>query len=82
MAEELAAMKPIWEPSTKSGYHSLTYGWLVSEIILRTTTKTLRQYFKEKMATPNEIDFFIGLPESEEQRVAEMVPFTKQKIKK
>ena len=81
MAEELAAMKPIWEPGTKSGYHSLTYGWLVSEIILRTTGKTLGQYFKEKIATPNEIDFFIGLPESEEQRVAEMVPFPKTENK-
>ena len=77
----ISCQKPIWEPGTKSGYHSLTYGWLVSEIILRTTGKTLGQYFKEKIATPNEIDFFIGLPESEEQRVAEMVPFPKTENK-
>ena len=41
MAEELAAMKPIWEPGTASGYHSMTYGWLTSELIIRVTGKTL-----------------------------------------
>ena len=30
MSEELAAMEPIWEPGTASGYHSMTYGWLTS----------------------------------------------------
>ena len=78
MATELAQMEPLWKPGTASGYHSLTYGWLASELIIRLTGKTLGTYFKDEIAIPNEIDFYIGLPESEEHRVAEMVPFPKQ----
>ena len=79
MAEELAQMTPIWEPGTASGYHSMTYGWLTSELIIRITGKTLGNYFKDEIGDPNQIDFHIGLPESEEYRVAEMVPFPKEK---
>ena len=79
MAEELAQMAPIWEPGTASGYHSMTYGWLTSELIIRITGKTLGNYFKDEIGDPNQIDFHIGLPESEEYRVAEMVPFPKEK---
>ncbi len=78
MATELAQMEPLWKPGTASGYHSLTYGWLASELIIRLTGKTLGTYFRDEIAIPNEIDFFIGLPESEEHRVAEMVPFPKK----
>ncbi|HJL95567.1 MAG TPA: serine hydrolase domain-containing protein, partial [SAR86 cluster bacterium] len=78
MAEELAAMKPIWEPGTASGYHSMTYGWLTSELIIRVTGKTLGTFYADEIGNPNEIDFFIGLPETEEKRVVEMVPFPKE----
>ena len=78
MAEELAAMKPIWEPGTASGYHSMTYGWLTSELILRVTGKTLGTFYADEIGNPNAIDFFIGLPETEEKRVVEMVPFPKE----
>ena len=78
MSNELAQMTPIWEPGTASGYHSMTYGWLTSELIIRITGKTLGNYFREEIANPNEIDFHIGLPESEEFRVAEMIPFPKE----
>jgi CubicO group peptidase (beta-lactamase class C family) len=78
MANELANMKPIWEPGTASGYHSMTFGWLTSELIIRVTGKTLGEYFREEIGDPNEIDFHIGLPESEEDRVAEMIPFPKE----
>ena len=62
MAEELAAMKPIWEPGTASGYHSMTYGWLTSELIIRVTGKTLGTFYADEIGNPNNIDFFIGLP--------------------
>ena len=78
MSNELAQMTPIWEPGTASGYHSMTYGWLTSELIIRITGKTLGNYFREEIANPNEIDFHIGLPASEEFRVAEMIPFPKE----
>ena len=77
MARELANMTPSWEPGTASGYHSLTYGWLVSELILRVTGKSLGTYFREEIAEPNEIDFYIGLPENKDEKVAEMIPFPK-----
>ena len=78
MAKELASMHPIWEPGTASGYHSMTYGWLVSELIIRVTGKTLGNYFKDNIGDPNQIDFHIGLPLAEEKRVAEMIPFPKE----
>ena len=75
MAEKLAGMTPIWEPGTASGYHSMTFGWLTSELILRVTGKSLGTFFREEVGDHHEIDFFIGLPESEDHRVAELVPF-------
>tara|TARA_Y100000768_G_scaffold118543_1_gene87541 strand:+ start:15599 stop:16729 length:1131 start_codon:yes stop_codon:yes gene_type:complete len=78
MADELAKMAPLWEPGTASGYHSMTYGWLTSELMLRIAGKTLGRYFREEIADSNEIDFYIGLPDDEEFRVAEMIPFPKE----
>ena len=75
MAEKLAGMTPIWEPGTASGYHSMTFGWLTSELMLRVTGKSLGTFFREEVGDQHEIDFFIGLPESEDHRVAELVPF-------
>ena len=75
MAVKLAGMTPIWEPGTASGYHSMTFGWLTSELILRVTGKSLGTFFREEVGDQHEIDFFIGLPESEDHRVAELVPF-------
>ena len=75
MAEKLAGMTPIWEPGTASGYHSMTFGWLTSELILRLTGKSLGTFFREEVGDRHDIDFFIGLPESEDHRVAELVPF-------
>ena len=78
MASKLAIMKPIWEPGTASGYHSMTFGWLTTELIKRVTGKTLGVYFREEIGNDRDIDFYIGLPESEENRVAEMIPFSKE----
>ena len=75
MSKKLAGMTPIWEPGTASGYHSMTFGWLTSELILRVTGKSLGTFFREEVGDQHEIDFFIGLPESEDHRVAELVPF-------
>ncbi len=75
MSEKLAGMTPIWEPGTASGYHSMTFGWLTSELILRLTGKSLGTFFREEVGDRHEIDFFIGLPESEDHRVAELIPF-------
>lgn len=74
MAERLAAQAPLWEPGSKSGYHALTVGILAGEVVARVTGKSIGTWFRENVARPFEIDFFIGLPASEDHRVAEMIP--------
>lgn len=76
MVEALAAQAPIWQPGTKHGYHAVTYGWLAGELLRRVDGRTLGRYFAEEIAAPLGLDFWIGLPESEEPRVAplEAVP--------
>ncbi len=76
MIEVLAAEAPWWEPGTANGYHPLTYGYLVGEVIRRISGKTPGAFFRDEVAAPLEADFHIGLPESEDDRVAEMVPPT------
>ncbi|MGV8995387.1 MAG: serine hydrolase domain-containing protein [Parvibaculaceae bacterium] len=73
MAERLAAQKPLWTPGSKSGYHALTVGILIGEVVARVTGKSIGTWFSENVARPHEVDFFIGLPESEDFRVAEMI---------
>jgi CubicO group peptidase (beta-lactamase class C family) len=72
--EFLEAEKPWWKPGTKLGYHTLTYGYLLGEIVRRVTGMTLGQFLHEEITVSLGIDFFIGLPEKEESRVAEIVP--------
>ena len=70
----LAAQKPWWEPGTKSGYHSSTFGNLLGELVRRITAKTLGTFFKEEVAEPLKADFHIGLPEEFDSRVGELIP--------
>jgi len=70
----LAAQAPYWEPGTASGYHALTQGYLVGEVIRRITGKTVGTVFREEIAGPLGADFHIGLPASEDARVAELIP--------
>ena len=51
-------------------YHSLTYGYLVGEVMRRITGKTVGRFFAEEVAGPLNLDLWIGLPEQEEHRVA------------
>jgi CubicO group peptidase (beta-lactamase class C family) len=69
----LEAQKPHWEPGTEHGYHATTYGWLVGEVIKRITGVSVGTYFRREIAEPLGIDFWIGLPASEEPRVATLV---------
>jgi CubicO group peptidase (beta-lactamase class C family) len=80
MIEVLAAEAPWWEPGTANGYHALTYGHLVGEVIRRISGKTPGVFFREEVAAPLGADFHIGLPESEDSRVADMVPPTTEEI--
>ncbi len=77
MAARLAAAEPLWTPGTRSGYHALTYAYLAGEVIKRVTGRSIGQFFQDEIAAPWEIDFFIGLPASEEPRIAEMIAASK-----
>ncbi|MBA4011142.1 MAG: serine hydrolase [Phenylobacterium sp.] len=70
----LAAQAPFWEPGTAPGYHGLTQGYLVGEVVRRITGKSLGTVFREEIAQPLNADFYIGLPASEDARVAELIP--------
>jgi len=70
----LAAQSPFWEPGTAPGYHALTQGYLVGEVIRRVTGKSIGTVFREEIAEPLNADFWIGLPASEDARVAELIP--------
>jgi CubicO group peptidase (beta-lactamase class C family) len=72
--EKLAAQEPYWEPGTATGYHAVTMGFLVGEVIRRVTGKSLGTVFREEIAQPLGADFWIGLPPSEDGRVAELIP--------
>src|SRR4051794_39929157 len=62
MGALLAAEEPWWEPGTAYGYHGLTFGYLVAEIVGRVTGSDLGTYFADEGARPLEMDLHIGLP--------------------
>ena len=70
----LAAQAPFWEPGTAPGYHALTQGYLVGEVVRRITGRSLGTVFREEIAGPLGADFHIGLPASEDHRVADLIP--------
>jgi CubicO group peptidase (beta-lactamase class C family) len=72
----LAAQEPYWEPGTASGYHAVTQGYLIGEVIRRITGRTLGTVFREEIAGPLGADFHIGLPATEDHRVADLIPPT------
>ena len=74
MTALLAAQAPYWEPGTAPGYHALTQGYLVGEVVRRITGRSLGTVFREEIAEPLGADFHIGLPASEDDRVAELIP--------
>jgi CubicO group peptidase (beta-lactamase class C family) len=72
MTAALAAETPWWEPGTAHGYHAVTFGWLVGEIVRRVTGEGFGRHFRETVARPLGLDFHVGLPDREHARVAEM----------
>lgn len=73
MVAALAAQTPVWEPGAAYGYHAHTFGWLVGELVRRVDGRGLGRFFAEEIAGPAGTDFWIGLPESEEDRLAPIV---------
>ena len=67
--------KPFWKPGKETGYHMMTTGWLIGEVIRRVTGKSLGEFFNNELREPYGLNYWIGLPEAENERVAEIVPF-------
>lgn len=70
----IEAQVPAWSLGEGHGYHARTFGALVDEPVRRLTGKTLGAYWREKIADPLDLDFWIGLPEKEWPRVAKLYP--------
>lgn len=70
LARRLAAEAPVWEPGTSHGYHAITIGVIEGELVRRITGRSIGAFLREEVARPLGADIWIGLPESEEHRVA------------
>ncbi|MGC1399427.1 serine hydrolase domain-containing protein [Candidatus Binatus sp.] len=73
MTTALAEQEPWWEPGTRHGYHALTFGWLVGEVIRRISGKTPGAYLRDEIAGPLGADFHIGLDAKHDARTANMI---------
>jgi len=70
----LAEQEPWWEPGTAHGYHAITFGWLVGEVVRQISGKSLGTYFRENFAEPLGIDCHIGTGPEHDARIAGLIP--------
>jgi CubicO group peptidase (beta-lactamase class C family) len=76
MVRLTAETKPFWEPGTRVGYHGLTIGWIIGELVRRVSGKTPGQFLRDEVTGPlGDLDCWIGLPEEHEPRVSRTVMF-------
>lgn len=66
---------PFWQPGTRNGYHAVTSAWTVGEMVRRSTGLRMGAFFQQEVAAPLGIEFWMGLPEAMEHRVAPVLPF-------
>jgi CubicO group peptidase (beta-lactamase class C family) len=66
----LEAQKPLWEPGTEHVYHSITFGYLIGELVRRISGKSLGTFFADEVAGPLGLNAWIGLPEEQEVKAA------------
>jgi CubicO group peptidase (beta-lactamase class C family) len=76
----LAAQTPRWEPGTAHGYHAITYGWLVGEVVRRVSGRSIGRFFAEEVAEPLGLDAYIGLPPEQHSRVATLLPMALDRL--
>lgn len=70
--DALEKQKPNWPPGDGHGYHARTFGFLIDELVRRIAGPAISEYWRKIFAGPLGLDIWIGLPESENQRVATM----------
>ncbi|MEU6208005.1 serine hydrolase domain-containing protein, partial [Micromonospora musae] len=79
----LEAQKPLWQPGTEHVYHSMTFGFLVGEVVRRISGKSLGTFFADEVARPLGLSAWIGLSENQEHRVARLhyaAPFSMEEL--
>jgi CubicO group peptidase (beta-lactamase class C family) len=74
MCAALAEQEPWWEPGTNHGYHALTFGWLVGELVRRISGMSVGTFFRKEIAEPLGLDCHIGLDARHDSRVADIIP--------
>jgi len=75
LVDALAAQAPLWEPGTGHGYHAVTFGHLVGEVIRRVSGQTVGDFVREHVAGPVGAEFHIGVPDDALDRVAPLLEF-------
>jgi CubicO group peptidase (beta-lactamase class C family) len=73
MVDLVAKEAPFWVPGTRNGYHAITMSWTVGELVHRAAKKRMGQFFQDEVAKPLGLEFWIGLPEQQEHRIAPML---------
>lgn len=74
VVDGIAQQKTLWEPNTTHGYHIRSFGWILGELVRRVTGQTLGTYLATHIAQPLSADFWVGVPESELERCATLIP--------
>ncbi|MBV9905475.1 MAG: beta-lactamase family protein [Alphaproteobacteria bacterium] len=75
MVERLAAEAPFWKPGTRNGYHGVTSAWTVGELVHRSTKTRMGKYLAQEITGPLGAEFWMGLPEEQESKVALVIPY-------
>jgi CubicO group peptidase (beta-lactamase class C family) len=72
MCAAIAALAPLWEPGARMGYHALTFGWVLGEVVRRVDGRPFGRFVREEVGRPLglEVQLYLGLPDAEEARVA------------
>jgi CubicO group peptidase (beta-lactamase class C family) len=73
-APKLAAQRPYWRPGTTFGYHGLTIGSFMEELVRRITGHGLQELYEGRIRAPRDIDFWLALPQSQEERFEPLRP--------
>jgi CubicO group peptidase (beta-lactamase class C family) len=77
MADALARAKPAYEPGTAVGYHALTFGWLVGELVRRISGTPIERFLQKEIAEPLGLDgLYIGCPSEHRHRIAALRPMS------
>ncbi|HEY1710844.1 MAG TPA: serine hydrolase domain-containing protein [Rhizomicrobium sp.] len=75
MVQRVAEEAPFWKPGTRNGYHGVTSAWTVGEMVHRSTGKRMGRFLDDEVVKPLGIEFWMGLPEEYENRVAPVIPY-------